>query len=206
MTASQHVFRNKAPSIMAKLIADFDLSTEDAAAILGNIGHECAGFTSLQEIKPTVEGSRGGFGWVQWTGPRRKAYEAYCKRNGLDPASDKANYGYLWVELSGKEGSEKNAIPRLKAAIGLDAKVEAFEMAFLRAGVKHYPERIKWAKIAMEAWDEAKIAPAAPIPAEPAYKPKPTPPATSVGLSPIVVIVLALLVAAAIVWFVFLKR
>jgi hypothetical protein len=48
------------------------------------------------------------------------------------------------------------------AAVTLDAKVKAFEKAFLRAGVKHYPSRIKWAKIALLAYrkDSAKPTPA----------------------------------------------
>jgi hypothetical protein len=49
-----------------------------------------------------VPGSRGGFGWAQWTGARRQEFEAWCRDNGLDPASDAANYGYLVHELKTK--------------------------------------------------------------------------------------------------------
>jgi hypothetical protein len=59
------LFRRKAPDTMLKLMADFDLDAPDAAAILGNIGHECGGFHLMQEVKPAVEASRGGFGWCQ---------------------------------------------------------------------------------------------------------------------------------------------
>lgn len=175
--SSEQTFRAKAPAIMAQLLRDFPITPEDAAAILGNLGHESAGLTILQEIKPTVAGSKGGYGWPQWTGPRRRAYEAYCTRTGKDPASDEANYAYLFIELKGIEGSEKAAIGKLVAAKGLDAKVEAFEKAFLRAGVKHYPSRKQWAKIALDAWraksgtgipiPEPTLPPAAPIPAPP---------------------------------------
>lgn len=165
---AEQVFRAKAPAIMAQLIRDFPAITPtDAAAILGNLGHESAGLTILQEIKPTVPGSKGGYGWAQWTGPRRRAYEAYCKRTGKDPASDEANYAYLFLELKGIEGSEGGAIGKLVAAKGLDAKVEAFERAFLRAGVKHYPSRKQWAAVALDAW-RAKSNTGIPIP-------KPTP-------------------------------
>lgn len=143
------LFTDKAPWIMNLLRADFDLTVEEAAAILGNIGHECAGFVKFQEQKPTVPGSRGGFGWCQWTGPRRVAFEAYCKRNGLDTKSDKANYGYLFVEL---KGSEKAAIPALKKAVGLQAKVSAFERSFERAGVINMPSRMRYANQALAAW------------------------------------------------------
>ncbi len=164
---AESTFRAKAPGIMRQLMADFPIGVEDAAAILGNLGHECAGFTILQEIKPVVAGSNGGYGWPQWTGPRRRAYEAYCKRTGKDPASDEANYAYLFIELKGIEGSEKNAIPRTVVAKGLEAKVKAFELAFLRAGVKHYPSRIQWAKVAMDAWAKAGGKGDSPVPAAP---------------------------------------
>lgn len=150
---AQDTFRAKAPGIMNMLIADFSLQLDDAAAIVGNFGHESAGFTALQEIKPVVKGSRGGYGWPMWTGPRRRAYEAYCKRTGLDPASDKANYAYVFVELT---GAYKHAIKAVKAAIGLQAKVKAFELAYEGAGVKHYASRNQWAAIALEAWHDAK--------------------------------------------------
>lgn len=150
--AGDTLFREKAPGIMALLMADFGLDAEGAAAILGNLGHESGGFRFLQEKQPMVPGSAGGYGWAQWTGPRRNAYEAYCERNGLDPASDKANYGWLWVEL---KGSEAKAIPAIKAAHGLDEKVKAFELAFERAGVKAYESRIAWANKALAAFHAA---------------------------------------------------
>lgn len=145
------IFSAKAPKVMADLMRDFLIDLEDAAAILGNLGHECNGFKTLQEIKPVVKGSRGGYGWSQWTGPRRRAYEAFCKALNLDPASDKANYGFLVEEL---KGSEKRAIPAVTQATGLRGKVIAFEKAFLRAGVKHYDSRTAWAEKALKAWKD----------------------------------------------------
>jgi hypothetical protein len=147
--ASDTLFRQKAPGIMNLLMADFGLDLESAAAILGNLGHESGGFQFLQEKQPMIAGSAGGYGWAQWTGPRRRAYEAYCERNGFDPASDTANYKFLFVELS---GSERAAIPAVKNAVGLEAKVKAFEMAFERAGIKHYDGRMAWAERALEAY------------------------------------------------------
>jgi hypothetical protein len=64
------LFQSKAPRIMHDPVRDLSLTTVQAAGILGNIGHECAGFTLLQEQKP-IRGGRGGWGWCQWTGPRR---------------------------------------------------------------------------------------------------------------------------------------
>jgi hypothetical protein len=143
-------FTDKAPGIMALLMRDFDLDVLSAAAILGNLGHESGGFKSLQERKPLVPGSRGGYGWAQWTGPRRRQFEAYAKRNNLDPTSDKANYGWLFVELT---TTEKAAIPAVKKAGTLSQKVRAFEKAFERAGIKHYDSRDVWAVRALDAYN-----------------------------------------------------
>lgn len=167
-TSAEAHFRATAPKYMRKLLADFpQLDAQDAAAIFGNLGHESRGFTSLQEEKPTVKGSRGGYGWAQWTADRRRAFEAYCQRTGKDPASDEANYAYLYLELSGHEGTEGKAVGRVSAAVGLQAKVEAFEKAFLRAGVKHYDSRLQWAKVAVDAFRQSEEQ--APVP-----KPRPT--------------------------------
>jgi hypothetical protein len=164
------IFAAKAPGIARLLMADFGLTLEDACAILGNLGHESGGFKFLQEKKPMVPGSAGGYGWAQWTGPRRRLYEAYCKRNGLDPASDKANYGYLFVEL---KGSERAAISAVKAASTLSEKVIAFEKHFERAGIKHYDSRLTWAKRALALCAEEPTTKQAPIaPAAPKAAPK----------------------------------
>lgn len=158
-------FRATAPKYMRLLMADFGLSSWDAAAVFGNAGHESKGLTDDQEDKPVVPGSRGGRNWMQWTGPRRRELEDYCKRNKLDPDSDEAAYKFLFVEL---KGPENKAIRALKKATTLKEKVIAFEVAFLRAGVKHYPSRLEWAEIALDALKEApEPAPKPTVPAEP---------------------------------------
>ena len=174
MPSAEAHFRAVAPQYMALLLTDFPrLNKLDAAAVFGNAGHESKGLTDDQEDKPVVKGSRGGLNWMQWTGPRRRAMESYCKRNKLDPNSDTAAYKWLWVEL---HGEEKGAIPALRAAVTLEDKVVAFEKAFLRAGIKHYPERQRWAKIALDAyeqhgWEAAKDEPAPEVPAAPEQPP-----------------------------------
>lgn len=157
------LFKSITPNYMAMAMGDFDWLLEDAAACFGNAGHESGGFMLLQEQKPTVQGSRGGFGWYQWTGPRRVAYENYCRRNNLDPSSHGANYKFLFVELKGPE-SRAVAATR-NAGWGIEdfderlmAKVKAFELAYERAGIKHYPSRLKYAKMAYNAYSEAEKA------------------------------------------------
>lgn len=143
-----------APDLTRKLTLDLGIGKLDAIAILGNLGHESAGFEIMQEIKPIVPGSRGGYGWAQWTGPRRRAYEAWCKVRLLRPDTNEANYGFLVHEL--KNTPEKAALPKLRAANTLYDKVVAFELGFLRAHkkYKHYDSRHKWALRALAAVDD----------------------------------------------------
>ena len=149
------LFDEMAPRIMADLLRDVpSWGVPDAAACVGNAGHECNGFRTMQEAKPVVAGSRGGWGWFQWTGPRRRAFEAWAKRQSLDPSSYEANYGFLLVEL---RGAEKAAVDKTAAAGTLDEKVEAFERAYERAGVKHYPSRKTYARRAMAAYSGARV-------------------------------------------------
>jgi hypothetical protein len=144
------LFLSKAPDIMRRLMKDFGFTDVQAAGILGNIGHECAGFRLMQEVKP-VGGGRGGFGWVQWTGSRRRAFEAFCAEKGLEPTSDDANYGFLDREL---RTSEKATVPAVRATASLEAAVEAFERKFERAGVVAIASRIKWAQKALNAFQK----------------------------------------------------
>ncbi len=168
------LFTTKAPGIMADLIRDLSITVEDAAAICGNFGTETGGFAKLQEIKPTVKGSKGGYGWAQWTGPRRRAYEAWCRENGKEPSSDAANYGYVIVEL---KGAYKHAIVAVKKASGLTAKVKAFEMEYEGAGVKNYASRVKYANAALTAFGTGAPA-AALITASPTITVDPNAPIT----------------------------
>ena len=160
------LFQIKAPTLVGNLMNDLSIDDEDASAIVGNLGHESGGFKSLQEIKPTVKGSLGGYGWAQWTGPRRTSFMTWCKANNLAPSSDQANYGYLLTEL---KGAYKASVAAVKKAVGIEAKTKAFEASFERAGVKHYPERIAYAKQALGLYH----AKATPVPS-PEAKPEET--------------------------------
>lgn len=142
-------FDHWAVVFIGHLMRDFKLDLESSVAIVGNLGHESGGFKALQEVKPMVPGSRGGWGIAQWTGPRRRAAEAYWKRNGLDPKDMMANYKFLFVELNGPEG---RVLPKLRAADGLNAKVEVFCNGFLRPGIPHMASRKIWANRALAAW------------------------------------------------------
>jgi hypothetical protein len=147
-------FAAKAPRIMRRLMSEFKLSPMHAAAIVGNLAHESNGFRTLQEVKPTVAGSRGGYGWAQWTGPRRREFEEYCRGAKLSPASDEANMGFLIHEL---RWGYNTALVRLRRTTELREAVIAFEMAYERAGVKHYDSRLTWARKALSMMEGSKL-------------------------------------------------
>jgi hypothetical protein len=133
---------------MEKLISDFGLQSFQAASILGNIGHECAGFHLMQEVKP-LGGGRGGFGWCQWTASRRDKFEDFCRAQGLSPGSDAANYGYLKIEL---QTTHKSSITAVKATTNISAAVRQFERKFEKAaaGHEHFDRRDRWADLALK--------------------------------------------------------
>jgi uncharacterized protein (TIGR02594 family) len=158
-------FDQKAPSIMKRLMADFGLTPEQAAGIMGNLGHESGGLKIMQEIGKS--GGKGGLGWAQWTGSRRKKFEAYLQATGQQANSDEANYGFLKQELS-TGGDEADAIPNIKRAHGLTGMggtVYNFERKFERSGdvnkdtgeivkQKQYQSRYNYAQRALDLYNK----------------------------------------------------
>ena len=131
-----------------RLMRDLALNAVQAAGLLGNLGHESDGFRALQERAPAVAGSRGGWGFAQWTGRRRRAMEAWCRAQALDPASPEANYGYLCAEL---RSTEAPALAALRATTTLEAATEAVCRSYERPGIVALPSRLAWARLALAA-------------------------------------------------------
>lgn len=147
-----NLFEQMAPGIMSQLLEDFkpkNLSVIQAAAILGNIGHECGGFRHFQELAPTGGDGRGGFGWCQWTDTRRTSFENFCNANKLSSISPAANYRFLVKEL---KSTHAKAITDLVATATLRDGVIAFELVFEVALVKAYDERERYGNIALAAF------------------------------------------------------
>lgn len=126
------------------LKAELGISDAAVAGIVGNLAHESGGFLQLQEIDPLVEGSRGGFGFAQWTGPRRKAFEKWAEENNLDPRSYEANKGFLVHEL--KNTAEGAVLKDLEKAGNALEATKIFSDKFLRPGIKHMNSRLGWTK------------------------------------------------------------
>lgn len=149
-----------APRLVSDLSKDFQLTPEQAAGVVGQLGHESAGFGKLQEVNPLVPGSRGGYGYAQWTGPRRKDFEAWAGSNNLDPNSYEANYGFLRNELA--NSPEGAVLPDLRAAPDAMTAGRVFTDKFLRPGIPNYDSRAGWTQKALAFAN----APAASAPGE----------------------------------------
>jgi hypothetical protein len=143
-------FRELAPRIVSDLVRDEGLTPEQAAGIVGNFGHETGGFKHMQEISPVVRGSKGGWGWAQWTGPRRTAFMSFAKANGLEPDSYEANYRFL------TEGDPEwdDAVAAVKNTATTKDAARAFERSFERAGVKAFGSRQRYANQALATYQE----------------------------------------------------
>jgi hypothetical protein len=142
------LFEDKSKIYVPRLMQDLSITREQACGIMGNIGGETGGFTALQEKKPTVKGSRGGYGWMQWTGPRRKKYEAWAAQNNLNPATDEANYRYLVQETM---TDELHSLIQLRKTSTVEAATETFMLQNLRPGVPNLKGRVTWANRADDA-------------------------------------------------------
>ncbi len=141
-------FDATAPVVMRDLMDDLKLSAEQSAGVLGNIGHECAGFRTMQEVKPLM-GGRGGYGWCQWTGPRRRTFEAFATKHGFALDSYAANYGFLIAELT---GDERGALNKLKATTTVESATNSFMKFYERPGVEALASRMKYAERALNAF------------------------------------------------------
>jgi len=136
--------------LMTDLQKDFGFTKEQAAGIVGNLAHESAGFTAFQEKNP-IGGGKGGWGYAQWTGPRRRAFFQWAQERGLDPRSYEANYGFLRHELTNTP--EKKAVAAVKRQNSAYGSMMTFEQTFERAGIKHYASRGQWTQRAMQLPD-----------------------------------------------------
>jgi hypothetical protein len=140
-------FKETSVRLVSDLMTDFDLTKVQAAALVGNLAWESDNYQGMQEYEPAVKGSRGGYGFAQWTGSRRKMFEKWSKENELDPSSYEANYGFLKFELSSANdeiGSMGvNTIKKLKDAKDLDGATSIVMKEYLRPGIPHEDKRKK---------------------------------------------------------------
>lgn len=92
----------------------------------------------INEIAPLVPGSRGGFGAMQWTGPRRRALEAFAADRGASAADRDVQLDFLMSELNGPEAA---AWAKISAAQDTPSAAAAIVNYFLRPAEEHRARR-----------------------------------------------------------------
>jgi hypothetical protein len=92
----------------------------------------------INEQNPTVPGSRGGFGLAQWTGPRRRALEAFAAERGVPAGDANMQLDFLMTEL---QGPESNAAQSIFGASDSGQAGAAIVNKFLRPAEAHRASR-----------------------------------------------------------------
>lgn len=110
-----------------------------ADAFLMNMQDESGLNPGINEAKPLVPGSRGGYGLYQLTGPRRRAYEAYAQQNGIPLDSVDGQLDFMMSELAGPEA---NAYQSIMAAPDTGSAAAAIVNNFLRPAEEHRARRV----------------------------------------------------------------
>ncbi|MEY1555330.1 phage tail tip lysozyme [Yoonia sp. R2331] len=108
-----------------------------ALGIVGNMSVESGFDPGINEIAPLVPGSRGGFGLIQWTGPRRRQLEAFA---GDRVADVDTQLDFLVHELG---TTERAAARDIYAAEDPLEAARLVSNRFLRPGIPHLDRRIE---------------------------------------------------------------
>jgi hypothetical protein len=93
---------------------------------------------AINEVAPLVPGSRGGFGLAQWTGPRRKALEAFAAERGMPVSDPGVQMDFLMTELQGPEAA---AWSKISGAGTSGEAAAAIVNNFLRPAEEHRTRR-----------------------------------------------------------------
>lgn len=139
-------------NLIKALMADFGFTAEQAAGVVGNFMVESGGINLPPNVneylgiagsgpgppRPVRPGvNTGGYGWAQWTGPRKTAMVNFAIQGGYMSgwnvsANDGANYAYLKKDLSTGYTSTVSA---LKATSTPEAAANAFQRVYERPRV-----------------------------------------------------------------------
>jgi len=128
------------PNTLVQGLVQRGLPLHIAQGFVGNMGVESGFDPGINEISPLVEGSRGGYGLYQLTGPRRRQYEEYARQRGVELASVDAQLDFLMHELA---TTESRAFGRIQAAQTPEEAARLVSEAFLRPGIPHLDRRIE---------------------------------------------------------------
>lgn len=92
----------------------------------------------INEAKPIVPGSRGGFGLSQWTGDRRRNLEAFAGQRGVPVSDLDMQLDFLMTEL---QGPENDAFKAIMAEGDTGGAAAAIVNKFLRPAEQHRASR-----------------------------------------------------------------
>jgi hypothetical protein len=109
-----------------------------ATAFAMNAMDESGMNPGINEIEPIVPGSRGGYGLMQWTGPRRRALEAFAAEKGMDVSNPDLQLDFLVSEL---HGPEAGAWGKISAAGDTGSAAAAIVNDFLRPAESNRSKR-----------------------------------------------------------------
>lgn len=129
---------SEAPVIKAKLL-ERGIPEHVADGFVANFADESGLNSGINERNPTVEGSRGGYGLYQLTGPRRVAYEKFAADRGVSPSDVDTQLDFLVSEL---KGPEAGAAAKIFAAPDSGTAAAAIATNFLRPNAKSLAERV----------------------------------------------------------------
>ena len=104
-----------------------------------NIADESGFNAGINEVRPTVPGSRGGFGLYQLTGPRRVAFEEFAAQRGVPASDPDAQLDFLMTEL---QGPESRAAQSIFSAQDAPSAAVAIARDFLRPAPENLQRRV----------------------------------------------------------------
>jgi hypothetical protein len=136
-TRVKTAFGDNADEIKQGLV-DRGMSPQIADAFVMNFQDESGLNPGINEKAPLVAGSRGGFGLAQWTGPRRRALEAFAADRGASPSDTGTQLDFLMSELN---GPEKAAWAKIQGADTTGGAAAAIVNNFLRPAESHRAAR-----------------------------------------------------------------
>lgn len=164
MTDKYERWNKWAPQFIADLVHDFGFTPEQAAGFVGNFAAESAYFNDIVEDGAIAKGWAGGTGFAQWTGPRRRTFEAWLKKKGFKADSYEGNYSYLFRELKGYvpralTGLDPNLVNIVKAATTVRDAAWRVAGYFEKPKVINLEPRAKRAQEALELYLKHPVPP-----------------------------------------------
>lgn len=168
--ASQRVASAHGDSDIRQGLIQRGLPEHVADAFVMNFKDESGLNPGINEQNPIVPGSRGGFGLAQWTGPRRKALEAYAAQRGAQVSDPNMQLDFLMTEL---QGPEKAAMQAIMAAPDQGSAAAAIVNNFLRPAEAHRAARERRYLGSNPPVQTASLDPSIGMPAAPPAAPQP---------------------------------